>query len=593
MRRLFPSNLTTRRIGLSVADDLGSSKSTAASGRLGQSQELFQNLPIACFQFDRAGKILQWNRVAGELFGWNAADGFSPTVAEMLTRPEDAQRSRTQIERVFDGEVIRELEWQMRCAGDTTCLVAVDIFPLFDEKTQQTIGICAGVDLGGRKRAEERQVRHAFHDRLTNLPDRTLFMEKIEAALKRAQGNRDYEFAVFFLNLDRFKIANESLGHSAGDQLLISTARKLEACIAPGDTVARLSGDEFALLLDDIKGEEDAIQVAERIQKRLALATNVSGQEIFSSASIGVAFNRRSHTRAEEVLRDAHAAMDRAKASGKARYEIFDKGLPTRAGSSLQIEADLRRALGRQELRMEYQPIVSLSTGLIDGFEALVRWQHPTRGMVSPGQFIPLAEETGLIVPIGYWALREACNQMVLWQKSPRRRALPVTVSVNLSARQFSQRNLLEQILQIISRSGADPRNLKLEITESAIMDNTEAAIETLTHLKEIGIKISLDDFGTGYSSLSYLHRFPFNILKIDQSFVSNMDISAKNEDIVRAIIALGHSLKMDVIAEGVETSNQLAHLRALQCHYGQGYFFAAGMDGKSATDLITANPEW
>jgi diguanylate cyclase (GGDEF)-like protein/PAS domain S-box-containing protein len=593
MRRLFPSNLTSRRIEPRDAGGLGSRETAGANDGLGDSRELFQNLPIACFQFDRKGAIVQWNRAAETLYGWSTEENARRSVADTLARPEDALRSRTQIERVFAGEAIRELEWQMRCADDQTCHVAVDLFPLHDENDRVASGICAGIDLGERKRAEERLVRHAFHDRLTNLPDRTLFMEKIEAAIKRAQQNSDYEFAVFFLNLDRFKVANESLGHNAGDQLLISTARKLEACIAPGDTVARLSGDEFAILLDGIKGEDDAIQVAERIQKRLALATNIGGQEVFSSASIGVAFNRRSHGRAEEVLRDAHAAMDRAKASGKARYEIFDKGLPSRAHSALQIESDLRRALGRQELRMEYQPIVSLSTGLIDGFEALVRWNHPTRGMVPPGQFIPLAEETGLIIPIGYWALREACSQLAQWQKSRQRRALPVTIAVNLSARQFSQRNLLEQILHIITRSGVDPSYLKLEITESAIMDNTEAAIETVTHLKEVGIKISLDDFGTGYSSLSYLHRFPFNVLKIDQAFVSRMDVSAKNEEIVRAVIALGHSLSMDVIAEGVETANQLAHLRALKCHYGQGYFFAAGMDAKTATELIAANPQW
>jgi diguanylate cyclase (GGDEF)-like protein/PAS domain S-box-containing protein len=594
MRRLFPSNFTSRHLEPLVSDGLGTMEGDNVNGSdLGRSRELFQNLPIACFLFDRKGAILLWNRAAEALYGWSTSDDVSRTVWGIIERPEDAARVRKQVERVFAGEAIRELEWQVQCSEDHTCHVAVDIFPLHNEHDQIATGVCAGIHIGERKRAEERLVRHAFHDRLTNLPDRTLFLEQIEAALKRAQQNNDYEFAVFFLNLDRFKVANESLGHGAGDQLLISTARKLEACIAPGDTVARLGGDEFAVLLDGLKSEDDAIQVAERIQKRLGLSTNVGGQEVFSSASIGVAFSRKSHARAEDVLRDAHAAMDRAKAGGKARYEVFEKGLPSRTRSILQIEADLRRALGRQELHMEYQPIVSLATGLIDGFEALVRWNHPTRGAISPGQFIPLAEETGLIIPIGYWALREACNQLAQWQKNRRQRALPVTISVNLSARQFSQRNLLEQVLHIITRSSVDPSYLKLEITESAIMDNTEAAIETVTHLKEVGIKISLDDFGTGYSSLSYLHRFPFNVLKIDQAFVSRMDVSAKNEEIVRAIIALGHSLNMDVIAEGVETAPQLSHLRALKCHYGQGYFFAAGMDAKTATELIAANPQW
>jgi diguanylate cyclase (GGDEF)-like protein len=497
------------------------------------------------------------------------------------------------LSQVFSGKIQREQEWQQRCAEGRTCFVATDSFPIHDENGRIIAAVSANVDISERKRAEDRLARHAFHDRLTNLPDRTLFLERIENALRQARQKDDYGFAVFFMNLDRFKIANESLGHIAGDQLLISTARKLEACVAPGDTVARLGGDEFAILLDNLKGEDDAIQIAERVQKRLALPTNVGGHEVYSTASIGVAFNRKNHQRAEDILREAHAAMDRAKAGGKARYEIFDKGITSRTHTVMQLEADLRRALGRHELHMEYQPIISLATGLIDGFEALVRWRHPTRGLVSPGQFVPLAEETGLIIPIGYWALREACNQLAQWQQGKRPRSLPVTVAVNLSAKQFGQRNLLEQVLNIISRSGADPSYLKLEITESAIMDNTEAAIEVVTHLKEIGIKISLDDFGTGYSSLSYLHRFPFNVLKIDQAFVSRMDVSAKNEEIVRAIIALGHSLNMDVVAEGVETATQLSHLRALKCHYGQGYFFAGGMDAKTAQELVAANPQW
>ena len=285
--------------------------------------------------------------------------------------------------------------------------------------------------------------------------------------------------------------------------------------------------------------------------------------------------------------------MDRAKSGGKARYEIFDKGMTSRTSSNLQLEADLRRALGRFELHLEYQPIISLSTGIIDGFESLIRWKHPTRGMVSPGQFIPLAEENGLIIPIGFWALKEACNQLAQWQSGNRPRALPLTVAVNISPKQFVQPNFVEQVKQIIKRSKVDPSYLKLEVTESAIIDNTDAAIEMVGQLKASGIKICLDDFGTGYSSLSYLHRFPFNVLKIDQSFVSHMDTDGKNEEIVRTIIALGHNLNMDIVAEGVERSTHLAQLRALKCHYGQGYFFAGSMDTRSAQELVTANPQW
>ena len=565
----------------------------SASGTASQFAELFQGLPIACFSFNAQGRILDWNPAAEALYGWSARDIKTKTLWQSLARLEDNNPLRQQLLRVFTGDSLSVEEQQFLCADGTTITVSTNTFPLHDAYDNIVSGLTACVDMSGRKKAEERLERHAFHDRLTGLPDRTLFLESVEAALRKSRQKEGHEFAVLLLNLDRFKVANESLGHGAGDQVLISTARKLEACVAPGDVVARLGGDEFALLLERINNDEEAIQTAERIQKRLSLPITANRQEIFISVSIGIVTARIGHTRAEEVLRDAHSAMDRAKASGKARYEIFDKGMTSRVGSSLQMEADLRRALGRFELRLDYQPIVSLSTGIIDGFECLIRWHHPTRGLVSPGQFIPIAEETGLIIPIGFWALKEACSQLAKWQSGNRPRALPLTVAVNISPKQFVQPNFVEQIKQIIKRSGADPSYLKLEITESAIMDNTEAAIEMVTQLKASGIKICLDDFGTGYSSLSYLHRFPFNVLKIDQSFVSHMDSDAKNEEIVRTIIALGHNLNMDIVAEGVERSTHLAQLRALKCHYGQGYFFAGGMDARNAQELVTANPQW
>jgi diguanylate cyclase (GGDEF)-like protein/PAS domain S-box-containing protein len=583
MRRLFSSTTL-------VAPDAHAIAAPSCALRF---DELFGGLPLACVRFDERGRILDWNAAAVKLYGWSLPEATARTIWETLVREEDAPRLRTQISRVFGGEATRDLACQQRCANGHEVSVQSTLLPLRDARDKVVCAVMTTMDISERKRAEERLARHAFHDRLTNLPDRTLFAERVEQALRRTRQSEDYEFAVFFLNLDRFKIANESLGIGAGDQLLAGTARKLEACVAPDDMVARLGGDEFAILLDDIKSDDDAIQVAERIQKRLALPMNFAGQEVYSTASIGIAFNRAGHTRAEEILRDAHAAMDRAKSAGKARYEIFDKGMPSRARANLQLESDLRRALGRHELQLNYQPIISFATGLIDGFEALVRWNHPTRGMVSPGQFVPLAEETGLIIPIGYWALREACNQLAYWQKVRRPRTSPLTIAVNLSAKQFSQPNLVDQVKAIVKRTDVDASYLKLEIVESAIMDNTAAAIGAVTQLKEMGIKISLDDFGTGYSSLSYLHKFPFNVLKIDQSFVSKMDISNKHEDIVRAIIALGHSLRMDVVAEGVETNAQLAQLRSLKCHYGQGYFFAGAMDAASAQEFVAANPQW
>ncbi len=558
-----------------------------------QFQELFQGLPIACFSVNSQGRIQNWNASAEEIYGWSAQEMKGKPIWQSMARPEDHNALRHQLLRVFTGESFSVEEQVFLRADGSTLVASTKTFPLHSEDDNVAVAVITCLDMSGRKKAEERLERHAFHDRLTGLPDRTLFIESVESALRQSRQKEGHEFAVLLLNLDRFKVANESLGHGAGDQVLISTARKLEACVAPGDVVARLGGDEFALLLNRIGNEEEAIQTAERIQKRLSLPITANRQEIFISVSIGIVTARIGHARAEEVLRDAHSAMDRAKASGKARYEIFDKGMTSRVGSSLQLEADLRRALGRFELRLDYQPIISLSTGIIDGFECLIRWHHPTRGLVSPGQFIPLAEETGLIIPIGFWALKEACNQLAQWQTGNSPRALPLTVAVNISPKQFVQPNFVEQIKQIIKRSNVDPSYLKLEITESDFIDNTEAAIEMVTQLKACGIKICLDDFGTGYSSLSYLHRFPFNVLKIDQSFVSHMDTDGKNEEIVRTIIALGHNLNMDIVAEGVERASHLAQLRALKCHYGQGYFFAGGMDARNAQELVTANPQW
>jgi diguanylate cyclase (GGDEF)-like protein/PAS domain S-box-containing protein len=594
MRRFFSFPSNTRATGSTPEGDFAPRDGRGWNGNAARSfHELFENLPIACLSFNERGEILDWNAAAEALYGWTAQQARGQTLWKTIVREEDHDTARDQAARAFAGENFVATEWQHMCADGRTCTVSSNTFPICSESGKVVAVVSAAIDISARKRAEERLERHAFHDRLTGLPDRTLFLERVQAALRRSRQTEASEFAVLFINLDRFKIANESLGHGGGDHVLISTARKLEACAAPGDTVARLGGDEFAILLADIKSEDEVLQVVDRIQKRMALPLTINGQEFFLSASIGIVLSRASHARAEDVLRDAHTATDRAKSSGKGRYEIFDKGMPSRTHLLLQLESDLRRALARNELRMEYQPIVSLATGLIDGFESLVRWNHPERGAVSPGQFIPLAEETGLIIPIGFWALRESCAQLSRWQKGQRVRALPLTVSVNLSPVQFALPNLVDQIKQTIKRTEVDSAYLKLEITESSIMDNTEAAIEMVSQLKAIGIKISLDDFGTGYSSLSHLHRFPFNTLKIDQSFVSRMDTSEKHSEIVRAIIALGHSLNMDVIAEGVENSTQLAQLRALNCHYGQGYFFAAGMDAISAQELVMANPQW
>ena len=456
-----------------------------------------------------------------------------------------------------------------------------------DENAYRIAG--SQTDITERKRTEEKLLHDAFHDALTLLPNRVLFMNQLGHLIGRAKRCEDYLFAVLFLDLDRFKLVNDSLGHMIGDQLLIAIARRLETCVRLGDTVARLGGDEFTILLENIQDIEEAKQVADRIQKELSLPFNLSGHEVFTAVSIGIALSKIGYDRPEDLLRDADTTMYRAKALGKGRFEVFDRTMHTEALALLQLETDLRRGLDRREFQLHYQPIIALASGKISGFEALVRWQHPLRGLISPAEFIPVAEETGLIIPIGWWILGEACRQMRLWQEQfPGTESL--TISVNFSGKQFLQPNMVEQIYQVLEETGLDASKLGLEITESALMENFELATNMLKQLRSQGVKLFLDDFGTGYSSLSYLHRFPFNVLKIDRSFVSRMGLDAKNLEIVYTIVTLAHSLGMDVTAEGVETAAQLAQLSAIKCKHGQGYLFSMPMEAEAAGALIQAN---
>jgi diguanylate cyclase (GGDEF)-like protein len=435
--------------------------------------------------------------------------------------------------------------------------------------------------------------RHAaFHDALTNLPNRALLTENLKFVIERAKNHEDYQFAVLFLDLDRFKNVNDSLGHSIGDQLLIAMARRLESCIREVDMVARLGGDEFAILLDGIASGGDATNMARRIQEKLTSPFNLSGHEVFTTTSLGIALSSTGYDHPENMLRDADTAMYRAKAQGKACYEVFDKGMHTHAVYVLQMENDLRRALEREEFLVYYQPIVSLDNGQLAGFEALIRWQHPDRGFINPSDFIPLAEDTGLIVPIGEWILKRACEQLAKWQwQSPVNRHL--FMSVNLSSKQISQPELVDVIRDTLEETHVEAKHIKLEITESAVMDNAEMAVRLLKRLKALGVGLSIDDFGTGYSSLGYLHRFPVNTLKIDRSFVGRIGEQTENSEIVRTIISLAENMGMDVVAEGVETLNQLSHLRGLKCQYGQGYLFSRPVDAGSVTAWISRKPHW
>lgn len=425
--------------------------------------------------------------------------------------------------------------------------------------------------------------RHAaFHDQLTNLPNRALLTEHIKLAIERPRSRDEQFFALLFLDLDRFKNINDSLGHIAGDQLLVATARCLEDCMRPMDTVARLGGDEFAILLDGLESVHDAILVAERIQQALTRPFILNGHEVFVTTSIGITLSNTGYEDPENVLRDADTAMYRAKESGKARFEVFDSSMHSHAVALLQLENDLRRAIERREFRVYYQPIIDLETDEVSGFEALVRWYHPERGLVPPDEFISIAEETGLIVDVGIGVLRESCRQLQEWHSTLGLK--PLSVAVNLSAKQFAQPDLVNQVKQILQETGLDAQYLKLEITETVVMENAEVARNMLSQLCALGVQLSIDDFGTGYSSLSYLHRFPVRTLKIDRSFIGRMSANGENCEVVKTINTLANNLGMSVVAEGIETETQLAQLKAMGCGYGQGYIFSRPLMAEAAT---------
>lgn len=431
----------------------------------------------------------------------------------------------------------------------------------------------------------------AFYDALTSLPNRALFSDRLKRAFEHGKQVSNTLYAVLFIDLNQFKMVNDSLGHCIGDQLLIAISRKLEGCLRPTDTIARLGGDEFAILLQSFSDVSDTIRVAERIQVALSCPFELEGQEVFATASIGIALSVTEYLLPGDILRDADIAMYRAKQL-KTRYEIFNTAMHATAVARLQMETELRQAVERQEFLVYYQPLVSLVTGRLSGFEALVRWQHPHRGILVPAKFIVLAEETGLLNPIDQWVLREACRQMQQWQEEiptiP-----PLLISTNMGNKLFSQPNLIQQISQILTDTGLDALSLKLEITENVLAENDESTIATLLQIKALGVQLSIDDFGTGYSSLSRLHHFPIDELKIDRSFVSKIGAGTGNLEITETILTLANKLGVSAIAEGIETAEQLARLRELNCAYGQGYFFSPPLPSQAAEELIISNPQW
>lgn len=536
------------------------------------------NNEVMEFVNDRLCEMTGYER--DELLGKTTLDIFFDDEGRMAVTKANKERQKG---------ISGQYEARLRKKSGEMLWALVSGAPIIDDKGVATGTLGMFMDITTRKRAEEQLHQDAFHDGLTRLANRALYMDHLRMTIERCKSRHSNPYAVLFLDFDRFKVINDSLGHAEGDELLKQIARRLELSTRTGDLVARLGGDEFVILLSEMLDVNDAVQVAERIQDDLKKPFDLNGSEVFISASIGIALSTGGYKHAEEMLRDADIAMYRAKAKGKARYQVFNRAMREQATSRLQLETEMRASIERHEFEVHYQPIVNLETSEIIGFEALVRWRHPTRGMIPPDNFIPAAEENGLILPLGRWILGESCRQMREWQDAYAQ-ASSLMVSVNLSCKQFLQSDLAEQVGLTLKATGLAPRCLKLEITESYLIENIDKAIKIMNRLRDIGVELSLDDFGTGYSSLSYLHRLPVSSLKIDRSFISRMTDSEENNEIVHTIVKLAQNLKMQVIAEGIETDEQLAQLNQLNCGFGQGYLFAKPMEAERAAEFINEN---
>ncbi len=550
-------------------------------------RSIFENAVEGIFQTTPEGKYLDANSSLARIYGFDSVEELRATFSDIAGQLYTEPKRRAEFVAVMEEQSeVSNFESQVRRRNGELIWISENARAVRNENGAIIYYEGTVEDITATRDNKQQLLHDALHDQLTGLSNRALFMDRLEQAFARLVRHPDHLFAVLFLDFDRFKNINDSLGHLAGDELLKAIARRLKDCLRPGDTVSRFGGDEFALLLEDVKDLSGATLVAERVQNAMREPFQLGTQVVFSSASIGIALGHGDYERAEDLLRDADMAMYRAKARGKARHEVFDAEMHTRAVALLQLETDLRWAIERNEFRLHYQPIVKVEDQTIVGFEALIRWQHPERGLVAPAEFIPIAEETGWIIPIGRWVLEEACSQLAKWQ-AEFDSAEPLSMSVNLSGKQFSQTDLIEVVETVVRESGIAPGTLKFEITESAIMEDAQIVTQRLLELRELGVRLGLDDFGTGYSSLSYLHRFPLDTLKIDRSFVARLLEDGENREIVRTIVTLGKNLGMDVVAEGVEEVKQLEDLRGLDCQHAQGYLFARPLPADEAIEAL------
>ncbi len=508
----------------------------------------------------------------------------------LLAPPDRVDELPGILERLRRGERIERYETTRVRKDGTRVEVSLSVSPILDPQGRPIGATSIAYDVTARKQAEQQLVHGALHDALTDLPNRTYFVERVSQSLARVRRDPAYRFAVLFLDFDDFKAVNDSLGHAAGDHLLGEIAGRLRTCVRPGDVVARLGGDEFTLLLEEITGLPDAEHAARRIQDSLATPFSLEGREILASASIGVALSDPDHGQVQDLLRDADLAMYHAKQQGRARFQVFDVAMRDSAEARSGMEADLRNALERDEFRLVFQPIVELESGRVHGFEALLRWHHPKRGVILPLDFVPLAEQTGLIIPIGRWVLQEACRHARGWQETfPA--AAGLRISVNLSAEQLGHPRIVEEVRTALQTAGLAPPCLSLEISERVLMESVESSTTALGQLRGLNVELHMDDFGTGYSSLSSLPRFPLQGIKVDRSLVHRMGARRTDLEIVRSIVDLAGNLGLGVIAEGVETVTQRARLIAFGCRLGQGQLFAKPLEPAAAGALL-AEPE-